>query len=347
MRSGKRNYYLDLTRVVAVLAVVMLHTSAPFVTEYIPPAPEFLWGNIFDSMARLGVPLFIMISGALMLDENKDIKINTLFFKNIKNIVLLLLFWSAVYCVCYKVANPLITGKALSLRSIIGSFVMGHYHMWYLYMIIGLYLITPFLRTFVKKENKNLVLLFIAISLVSQFTIPVLNSLSLIVEDAAYLVQFINKFHLGFFDGYAAYYLAGWYLVHIGIEKKRLYFSLGMAALLITILYTQFTADYANAYSNQNIFIFLYSTSAFAMLNCKPRFNISTSRGRRICALSNLSFGVYIVHPLLQTMYGAMIDYTENAFLYILCEFGIVILLSFAGTYIASKLPVIKKAVRM
>lgn len=61
---------LDITRIVAVLAVVMIHSSARFITES-KTAYEFTAGNIFDTIARIGVPLFIMISGALMFFLNK------------------------------------------------------------------------------------------------------------------------------------------------------------------------------------------------------------------------------------------------------------------------------------
>ena len=77
MSNKERNSFLDITRIVAVLAVIMIHTSSGFVTLYDTSSIEFLWGNIFDSISRIGVPLFVMISGSLMLDEEKNITIKT------------------------------------------------------------------------------------------------------------------------------------------------------------------------------------------------------------------------------------------------------------------------------
>ena len=194
----KRNSSLDITRIIAVLAVISLHISADFVTEYDVFSKEFMVGAFFDSISRIGVPLFVMISGSLMLDENKNITIKSIFSKNIKTLFGLLIFWSVLYCVLYNIALPLIIGEPLNVSDIITSLTEGHYHIWYLYMIIGLYLATPFFRAFVKKENKQTVLLFIIIALVTQFTLPMLNGMTLIWEDMAYLTNFINQFDLGF-----------------------------------------------------------------------------------------------------------------------------------------------------
>lgn len=274
MNDRERNCFLDITRIAAVLAVVMLHTSADFVTSYDTSSSEFIWGNIFDSASRIGVPLFVMISGSLMLDENKIISIRNLIFNNIRTIVCLLFFWSALYSGVYNIAFPLIIGEAINFKKVIYSLLMGHYHMWYLYMIIGLYLITPFLREFVKKENKRLILLFIVISLIVQFTLPILNGLSLIREEIIYLAEFVEKFYLDFFGGYITYYLMGWYLIHIGIKKRWRFYFLGIVSLMIIILYVQITKDYTNGYSNMNIFVLLYSVSVFLILNCEIKWKI-------------------------------------------------------------------------
>lgn len=342
-----RDSSLDITRIIAVLAVIMIHTSANFVISFKTSSIEFIWGNIFDSIARMGVPLFVMISGSLMLDENKDLQIKSLFLRNIKNIVLLLILWSAIYCSVYQVFLPLLNNESISYSKIIVSLINGHYHMWYLYMIIGLYLITPFLREFVKKENKRLVLLFITIALVSQFTLPLLNGLTLICGTFTHLTKFIEKFNLGFFGGFTAYYLVGWYIIHIGIKNKRKFYCLGIIALLALILYVQITKDYANAYSNMNILVFMYSTSVFLALNNKHKKELTVKNKKTIEYLSKLSFGAYIIHPLCQTLIEKVTAYSTAPLIYILCYFTIVTTLSFTVCFALSKLPIVKKAVRL
>ena len=174
----ERNYSLDLTRIAAVLAVVMIHVSSAFVSSYEINTLEFQTANVLDSISRLGVPLFVMISGSLFLDEKRKISTRNLYFKNIKGILFLLYLWSFLYTCIYNVVLPLLQNEDVVLKELIKDFILGNYHMWYMFMIAGLYAVTPFLRLFVKKKNSRLVLLFIVLSVGVQFTVPVLEGLS-------------------------------------------------------------------------------------------------------------------------------------------------------------------------
>lgn len=308
----------------------MIHISAEFVVCHNPKSIEFVWGNIFDSISRIGVPLFIMISGALMLDENRIITTKNLIFKNVKIAVCLLVFWSAIYSGIYNVLFPLAQGEQLNVRTIITSFILGHFHLWYLYMIIGLHVITPFLREFVKKENKKLVQLFIAISIGTQFIVPILNAVSLVWKDAKILLSFVNQFNFDFFSVYITYYLIGWYI-----------------SLLTIVVYVQITKNYNTAYLNENVLVLLYSVSVFLALNSTSMSGKNEKLNKLIEVLSKLSFGVYIIHPLVLSIYNKVISYSKVPVIFILICFIVVTAISFIGCYIVSKLPIVKKTIRM
>ena len=349
-RVTERNYVLDIARIVAVLAVVMIHVSAGFVTSYAPSSWEYVVGNVFDSFSRIGVPLFVMISGSLMLDEQRNITRRNIFRKYVKNILILLIFWSILYAFAFKIFYPFVTGNTISIKSFFAAFVFGHYHMWYLYMMIGLYMATPFLRAFTAKENQSLVRLFLLISLAVQFLLPISQVLSTWVNQATYYVQFIEQFNLDFFCGYTAYYLTGWYITHVGFKYKRtkhfIYF-MGITSLLITIIGTQLTGDYGNTYSNMNLFVFLYSVGVYTALG-NLKLNLHSHTKNMFSLLSRMTFGVYIIHPALLTVFCALIPYNDNSMpvFYILVSYVVVLLLSFVFSVIAAKIPFIKKFVR-
>lgn len=61
----QRNTNLDIARIIAAVAVVMIHCGAMFMAEYTPHTQEFMIGNLFESVSQLGVPLFVMVSGVL------------------------------------------------------------------------------------------------------------------------------------------------------------------------------------------------------------------------------------------------------------------------------------------
>lgn len=346
--QSTRNISLDLVKIIAALTVIMIHVSSGFVTTHDANSSDFFWGNILDSISRIGVPLFVMISGALILDENKEFSMLKLFQK-IKSILFLFIFWSAFYVLAEGIIYPLSIGNSLDILSLIISFIEGYYHMWYLYMLIGLYLITPFLRSFVNRNNKNFVLLFIAIALLTQFTPPIINGLAAIWKPVKYLDSFIAQFYLKFFGGYTAYYLSGWYIVHIGFSTKRkniFLYAAGIGSLLLTILYVYLTHDLSNGYSNVNIFIYLYTTGVFTMIVNLPlaKYNTQTNL---ITNIATLSFGVYIIHPLLLAIYERTIPYTTQPLLYMLSSFIIVSIGALVISYFISRVPILKKTIRL
>lgn len=341
-----RNSGLDSVRVVAIAAVIMIHVSAGFVTGLESGSQGFFWGNIFDSLSRIGVPLFVMVSGALMLDENKEIPLRKLFFERIPKIIFLLGVWSLVYTLLYRVALPLYKGEPLSIKSIVGGFVFGHYHLWYLYMQIGLYMALPFLRCIVCKKNKNIVLLYIILSLFSKFSIPVINMIAQWQENAIYLVKLINKFKLGFFNEFISYYLIGWYIVHIGVAAKYrrvIAYLVSLLSVVVIIVYVYFSKDYSNAYKNSNILVFLYASGVFLLLN---NITINSKAKKPMQMFSEYSFGMYVIHLIVLSAVRIIIPKMALTS-YILTVFLTTFFLSFLAAYVLSKIPVLKYSVKM
>ena len=344
--TRQRNASLDISRIVAIAAVVMIHVSAKFVSRNELGSLNFIWGNIFDSISRIGVPLFIMTSGALLLNEKKQFSIKDLFSKRLPQIILLLIVWSAIYASYYKIALPLMNDGSINMRNFFKSLLLGHYHLWYLYMQIGLYLVLPFLRTFVCKKNKNFILLYLFISLLTQFTIPVIQAMSVQFDFLTYLITFIKKFQLGFFNVYVSYFLIGWYIVHVGVSKKSriILYVMAIFALLGMMTYVNFTKDYSNAYKNAGILVFVYAVGVFLAIN-------SVNKNKRVNnivpLLSKSSFGIYVIHIGVLDVIKPLLPQTLIAPVFMLLCWVLTFLFSLLATYILSKIPVLKKLVRM
>lgn len=345
---ANRNYLLDIARIVATLAVVMLHSSSRFVSYYNPQSVEFLFGNLFDGMSRLGVPLFLMISGSLILDENKNITLKSILSKNIKNLAIITVIWSIIYAAIFNVVMPLLNDQTVNVKSFLVKAVCGHYHMWYLFMIIGLYMAVPFLRAFVRKENKKMVLFFILVSLCFEFLTYMINALCKLGIDLSIINKWLGIFELDFFGGYIAYFLAGWYITHIGIKQKWLryfIFVLGAASLAFVILFTQYTGDYKNVYQNIGLPVFIYAISVFLFIN-NLKFKFKEKTVLILAKLSKLTFGVYIVHPIVLHVFISLIPNKVFVGIYIVFSFAVVVFVSLIFSYIVSKIPVVKNIVR-
>ena len=344
----KRNYSLDIARIVAVFAVVMIHINASFLTDNPLNTNEFIFGNLFDSLSRIGVPLFLMISGSLFLDENREVTLKTILSKNVKNIAIITIIWAIIYSVAKEVLFPLLSGKTVNVKSFIVGVINGHYHMWYLYMIMGIYMITPFLKKFVCKENRGMVLFFIIISFCFQFFTPIINAICELGLNLSFINAWLDKFKLDFFDGNITYFLVGWYIVHIGIKRKWhrcvIYF-LGVVSLISIILYTRFTGDYNTAYENIGAPVFLYSVSVFLALN-NINLNLNEKTAKKVAELSKLTFGVYLVHVMILAIYNELFPYNKHIVFYILVCFIVVIFSFFLISYIISKIPGLKKIIK-
>lgn len=109
--KNNRIYYLDILRVMACLAVIMIHTSMTYVIKDIGSV-NFWLGNIFDSLARIGVPLFVMISGTLMLNEKYECK-KTKLIGHIKKMIVFFIFWSAIYCIVFNIIGQIISYSSI------------------------------------------------------------------------------------------------------------------------------------------------------------------------------------------------------------------------------------------
>ncbi len=346
-----RNCNLDIVRIVAVLTVIMSHVTSGYFSNYGTDTSEFAAANIFNSISRIGVPLFVMLSGALLLDENRNISTRDMLNK-IKGIALLLIFWSAAYSVLFNAVIPLLAGNEVNIKSVVSGFIFGYSHLWFLYMLIGLYFAAIFLRFFVARKNSKLVLLFIAISLLAQFTLPVLRIISGYFSEGYLIIRFINMFYLQFFGGYAAYYLIGWYIVHIGINKKivrYLAYVASVASAAVIILYVAKTADRTNAYNNLNIVLCTFSVGVFLLI-CNIRINFKEKTKRLLMIFSNLSFGAYITHKIFIFILTTLCSYEEigiSIYLYCIIVFVISTAVSFAVCALMAKIPLIKSLIRV
>ncbi len=162
-----RIVYLDYLRVFATFAVIMLHVSAFGFRETYPTTDWQLF-NLFNGLSRWGVPVFVMISGALFLNESKILNVSWLYKKNIKRMICAFCFWSTFYA--------LIVGIFLKHNTspvyIIGRIVHGESHLWFLLMIVGLYMFIPVIKPFVNTKRHCEYFLFF--SLLTTFIIPFL-----------------------------------------------------------------------------------------------------------------------------------------------------------------------------
>lgn len=338
----QRLWNLDILRIVSIAAVVIIHTASQYLGKLDVTSPYWEIFNFYDGIVRWAVPVFVMISGALFLNPAKEQSLKKLFSKNILRIATIILFWGLVYA---ALSHPPSDLSPKSLLAFFKTWVLGHYHMWFLYMIAGLYIMVPILRCITASERTTayfLVVAFIFNSLIPFFTS--FGHLSLLADlTDSMLVQMPI--------GYSFYFVLGYWLVQRTFNKREeaIVYLLGLLGLVVTIGLTAWASHDAGKavltyYANFSLPVCLTSVALFVL---SKRWQAgSTDRSRRcISLLSTSTLGVYLVHVIvldgLQRM--GLDAMTFDPLFAVPATAGAAIIISFAVAALMTKIPVFGK----
>jgi surface polysaccharide O-acyltransferase-like enzyme len=172
--------WIDNLRVLATISVVFLHVSCPLLYKF-ESNPDWWCGNIYDSTVRFCVPIFVMITGALLLPKQYDL---THFLKSkVIRILFPFLFWSFVYLL-FNLFVKKTRGENLTLIDTINYVIISikkgtSYHLWYVYMIIGVYLFIPIISKCIKICSEKEILYFLIIwGVTIILNIPLINNIT-------------------------------------------------------------------------------------------------------------------------------------------------------------------------
>lgn len=356
----------DVMRVFAICMVLLGHISAYIVINYPDPSgAEFIVGNVFNGMRRgPAIPVFLMLTGALLLNEDKPFEPRRFYKKSLMPIVWLLVFWLSFYGAFYAFVLPGLLGKAVSAGDFVDyllTFKGSDYpHLWYMFMTIGLYLSIPVLRLFVKRENRAYVLGFILAAMAVQFAPRMLDFLTRDCNPT--LEKFIGKFHMQYAMGFTAYPLLGWYLANFppaGSRRIGLYASALLLAVASTAAVQFLIADIPNIrsylYHSFALHLLIAGAGVFVLISslCGDRLTESSV----IKTLSNAAFGVYAIHVVFLEFFSrVLMPYDAFGLLpdspfarplaYILILFAEVCLSSLASVLMLSKVRGIRSLLR-
>lgn len=330
-----RILWIDTLRIIAMFGVIIIHIASNTINTFgLIGLPKNIYETIVHSLYFV-IPLFVMISGMLFLD--KDISIKDLLKKYIKRIVLVIVVFGSIFSFIELFFNT----RTLSLSfipQIITDLLTGNLwaHMWYLYMILGLYLITPLLRLWIKNSSEKQQLYLLIILFVFSILVPELNSI--LKTNIAFTVPIAS--------GYLFVYLLGHYL------NKKEVTSRGKTVVYLLGLFSFFSIIFIHALNLPDKFITY--TSLFSILIASSVFllfknkTISENRvvGNIIVNLGTASFGIYVLHQLfINIIYKLLKIELIMSYPYmglIVYSLGL-LLVTFITVYILNKIPFVKR----
>lgn len=292
--------WADIIRISATFFVVWLHICAKLVCRF-NEIPSIDWeiANIIDSALRISVPLFIMLSGHLLL--GKEESLGNYFNKRFSRILIPWLFWSIAYLSYFAYFHNEHISLKYAFKTILTNQVSIHF--WFIYMLIGLYLFIPIFRIFIKNSNQNERLYFLLFWFVAASCLPFLEQISYIFTKKT--IRF--GFDLKMMSGYTGYLLFGYILGQMKTDKKWIasawvsYITCFLITAYLVSKYSFKVMDNAEVYySPLSPFVVIMSVSAFTLIKyysskmmCAPLFqNI-------IKDISLCSFGIYLIHPMI------------------------------------------------
>ena len=342
----ERIVYFDVLRVLAILAVVILHVAGANWSLVELDTLQWRMFNIYDSIVRWCVPVFVMISGALFLRRNKVIK--ELYKKNILRIVTSLIFWSAIYAIYAHFACK------CTLKEMIRLLFIGHYHMWFLYMILGLYIVSPVLKKLI--EDKTITKYFLVIAFILAVCIPqAIEVITIFFPYVGNIMQeIVNNMHLDLVLGYTIYFVIGYYINTYELDKKTkiAVFILGICSFIATAVLTQMISFYTESgnvlfYKNNTVNVFFESIFIFLLVKeILKKITLNKYILIIIRELSKYSFGIYLVHALIlevMDMYFKVNSLRFNPIISVPIVACIVFVISLAISAALNHIPIVKK----
>lgn len=339
--------WLDLLRVIAIFCMMVLHVCASQFDSLNVYSYEWQVLNIYDSMARFCVPIFVMVSGVFFLNPKREYTLQKLLKNNIRRMVTAYIFWAF----CYAVGVSFVECRAFNSsfwKCVVRETLAGRYHLWFVNMIVGIYLVVPFLRKIA--EDKKLLEYYILLS----FLLESLSSLVAAVPVAAETVGVtISKMSLSMVLGYTGYFMAGYYFYTYEISKRfrNGIYALGILSVLVTIVGTSWLSLRMGS-ANQVLYNYFFVTtwlSATAVFlffkNTVSRINFSEKYRAVIAKIAELSFGMYLVHDFVNIALK-LIKVTPTIFqpLFAVPLLAVIVfVVSFVIIWIMSNIPFAKK----
>jgi surface polysaccharide O-acyltransferase-like enzyme len=253
---------VDLIRTIAIIGVITLHAANEAIVPQVMNQTEiYRWWmvNIYQTFGRTGVPLFVMLTGALLLQPSKIEPLSVFFKKRLNRIGLPFLFWGAIYFAWDYYADHLALTSSFVFQGILSG---PYYHFWYLYMIVGLYLLTPILRIVVAHIDRQTFKYFFVVWLLAAFITPIPGLLGAFYVDG-------NLLSLPLWVGY---FMLGAFLVNVKVQRRVL-LGLTILGLALTLVGTYAIAAKVggpHTYYFHDYFsptIILASAALFVLLN--------------------------------------------------------------------------------
>ncbi|WP_169577172.1 acyltransferase [Sporichthya polymorpha] len=291
--------WMDFARVAGMVAVVVAHVFAPAIRFDVEDRSSPAWwaAMAISAFSRFCVPLFLAISGALLLAPRAGLPPAEFYRRRLHRIGIPLAVWVAFYLALREfTAGDDLGGEGVA-REVIGGGV--YYHLYFLFVLAGLYALTPFVRLIVLHASQRMLVAFVV----------VLLGIGAIDQAAVILFESGSGNAATRFLPYLGYFVGGLLVSQLTLTRRLV--RLGALALVSGVVLTTVGGwalsvsmgpeyvEYALLPLSPSVIVTAFG--ATVLLRALPRRLPRLTGSRTVARLSALSFGVYLVHPAVLT----------------------------------------------
>jgi surface polysaccharide O-acyltransferase-like enzyme len=312
--SKQRIINLDLVRTFAILFVILCHSVEIIYSrtklEWVYFINLFVYKNvegfsrlfmiIIYTIGKLGVPLFLFLTGTLILSKkfNTDKDILDFYKKNLLPLVIVYMVWTVFYYLFINLGNLKDVNIFYLIQEMFFLKSSTMPHMWYLPMIIGIYIALPFMSKIVHSFSKKSIYVLLSIMSFYLIIIPMIENILKIFKITNHFNVSLNTSIFGGFCG--IYVFLGYYLYTNRKKINKLYVAIvGLLSFIITVSFQIIAFSNGYGYYLWYDFPFLMiSAACLFLLLCNININFSDKFKSLITITSKLSLGMFLVHRL-------------------------------------------------
>ena len=339
----KRHYGLDLLRVIACYMVIQVHSGEFYYIGNIGQTLNTLdahWVGCYNSICRSCVPLFVMLTGYFLFPVND---LGIFLKKRMGRVAIPFIIWCVLYAVYfYATSQGTLKAELLNIPKIAVNFGTDIGHLWFVYMLLGVYLFAPIISPWVQTANRKSIeyyLLLWAISL----CLPYIHLIFPEIWGEAF---WNHTPTLYYFSGFMGYAILAAYFKRFHAEARPWNYTVGAlliitgyaitaAVFLLRLSTEKFVWTLELSWGFETINVAMIATGLFLMIK---NINISKPDSRGWLLLFDVSaksYGIYLAHIM---VLNAVHSWLNPHFSSAAIKVPLIALLTFILTYIAIKI---------
>lgn len=345
MINKNRIEYISLASVLSAIAVVYMHANGCFWN--FSQSRYWITANIIESVFYFAVPIFFMISGAMLIDYNKKYSLKEYFIKRIEKTVIPFIIWSLIGLLIevYYIKNINLT--SVNLTYIINGLINGNLVQiyWFFIPLFCIYLSIPVFSSIPDEHKKSILIYITTLTFILNILIPFI--ISVFDLNITFPISMIVGGGCLFFP------LVGYLLHKYEISKKYrlILYLLSIIGLLLHICGTYYLSMEAGEVIKTfkgftNLPSILYSIGIFVFIKYDliKIMNINVI-SKIVHFLDFYTFGIYLIHWYLLEFLAITFNINITSIIYRLLAPIIVLIMSVIIIYLMRKIPIVKKII--